>query len=145
MKKHILVLAMVVLTAQLVVAQEYYTKDVSQLPAKAQEFVKKHFPKETISYLLVDKEFASTEYEIALSNGQEITFDRNGEWKEIEGKKRALPESVIPAVVATIVTARFPNVAIEHLEREYWGYEVELMNGLELKIDKKGKLIEIDD
>ena len=144
MKKSILAIAMVLFSVQIATAQESYSKDANLLPAKAKEFLKTHFAKETVSYILIDKEVLSTEYEAVLSNGQEIKFDKNGEWLEIEGKKKALPESAIPGIVRSSINTKFKDVAVEQIERERWGYEVQLMNGLELKIDKKGKIIEID-
>lgn len=130
--------------AVLPTAQDRYTQDTSKLPAAAVGFVAKHFPTETIAYILVDKEFVATDYEVVLSNGQEITFDKSGQWKEMEGKKSALPLSAMPEEVQTYVKANFPEVSVEQIERERWGYELELLNGLEVKLDKKGRAIEIE-
>lgn len=145
MKKIIFTTIIMIATWQFTMAQESYTKDISQLPGNARDFIDQHFSNEAISYILIDKEIVSTEYEVVLANGQEIKFDKNGDWKEIDGKRKAIPGSVIPNEVGSYLQANFPGTSIEQIERKFWGWEVELMNGLELKLDKKGKLLKMDD
>ena len=31
------------------------------------------------------------------------------------------------------------------IDKDHFGYEIELLNGLELKFDKKGQLVNVDD
>ncbi len=146
MKKSIVMLCVSLMAFQVIVAKDHYTKDVSKLPAAAKEFVEKHFPKEQISYILIDKEnMFSTEYEVVLNNAFEIKFNKKGEWLEIDANKRALPDSVLPKEILSYVKTSFPNEVIEKIEREHWGYDVELLNGLDLKFNSKGSLIKIDD
>ncbi|MDR1585612.1 MAG: PepSY-like domain-containing protein [Prevotellaceae bacterium] len=146
MKKSIVMLCLPLMVFQFVGAKDFYTKDLSKLPAAAREFVNKHFAKEQISYILIDKEnVAVTEYEAVLSGGVEIKFNKKGEWLEIDGNKNKLPDSVVPEEILSHVKDFFPDTWIEKIEREYWGYDVELLNGLDLKFSKKGKLIKIDD
>ena len=145
MKHRILIALLVsVFGFQLATAQESYTKDVSKLPATARDFVAKHFTPESVSYILIDKEIVSTEYEVVLTNGQEIKFNKDGEWKEMEGKKKALPHTALPEVVQTYMKANFPETSVEQIEKEYWGYDIELLNNLEVKLDKKGNLLKIE-
>ena len=41
--------------------------------------------------------------------------------------------------------ANFPGVFVVKVDKERYGYEIELSNELELKFDKKGNLMSIDD
>ncbi|MDR2083678.1 MAG: PepSY-like domain-containing protein [Bacteroidales bacterium] len=137
---------LILILAQPMLGQENITKDVNQLPATAREFVQTHFPKNEISYIIIDKEFLSKDYEVKLKGGEEIKFSKDGEWIEMEAKKKSsLPVSVLPDVVATYLNNSFPNVGVEKIEKEFWGYDIELINGLDIKLDKKGRYLEVDD
>ncbi|MCL1867435.1 MAG: PepSY-like domain-containing protein [Paludibacter sp.] len=116
----------------------------NDLPKTSQEFLKNHFPDAKVS--LVTKEW--NEYNVWLDNGFEVNFTRKGEWDEVDGKTRPVPQSVInllPAAVASYVSAHFPNAQIVSVNREPFGYDVDLSNGMDLTFDYKGNIREIDD
>ena len=63
-------------------AQEDKMISFTQLPAKAQEFVKSHFANIEVTSVWKDTEFLRVEdYTVVLDNGTEIEFYSNGEWK----------------------------------------------------------------
>ncbi len=97
-----------------------------KLPAAAQTFIKEYFPGSDISYAKKDKELTKTTYEVVLQDGTEIDFDSKGQWDKVDCK-------------------RFPGQAIVKIDKELFGYEIELLNDLELKFDKNGRLVNIDD
>ena len=118
---------------------------VEQLPAPAKTFVKKYFPQATIEYATKDTEFMGTTYEVRLSDGTEVDFDKKGNWDNVDCKTKAVPASLVPAAIAQYVKAHYPNTVIVKIDKERGGYEIELSNDLELKFNSKGNLIGIDD
>jgi hypothetical protein len=118
---------------------------IKELPANAQTFLSKNFPKQTATYAIEDKGMISTDYEIMLSNGVEIEFDSKGNWEDIDGNKTALPESILPKAIADYVNKNYKGQGVEKIEKEGWGYKVEFLNDLELKFDNNGKFLRIDD
>ena len=58
---------------------------------------------------------------------------------------KAVPASLVPAAIANYVKGNFPGTFIEKIDKERYGYEIELSNDLDLKFDKKGNLKRIDD
>ena len=118
---------------------------VEQLPASAKTFVKKYFPQATIEYATKDTEFMGTTYEVRLSDGTEVDFDKKGNWDNVDCKTKAVPASLVPAAIAQYVKAHYPNTVIVKIDKERSGYDIELSNDLDLKFNSKGKLIGIDD
>ena len=118
---------------------------VEQLPAPAKTFVKKYFPQATIEYATKDTEFMGTTYEVRLSDGTEVDFDKKGNWDNVDCKTKAVPASLVPAAIAQYVKAHYPNTVIVKIDKERSGYDIELSNDLELKFNSKGKLVGIDD
>lgn len=116
-----------------------------KLPATAQSFIKEYFPGSDISYAKKDKELTKTTYEVVLQDGTEIDFDSKGQWDKIDCKRATVPAKLIPDAIATYVQTNFPGQAIVKIDKELFGYEIELLNDLELKFDKNGRLVNIDD
>lgn len=118
---------------------------VDQLPATAKTFVEKNFPQATIEYATKDTEFIGATYEVRLSDGTEVEFDKKGNWDKVDCKKKAVPAAIVPAAISEYVKAHYPNAVIVKIDKERSGYEIELSNDLDLKFNSKGKLIKIDD
>ncbi|TXJ46398.1 hypothetical protein EPJ70_01500 [Brachyspira aalborgi] len=108
-----------------------------QLPQNALQFIQKYFPNVNILYAEMDKKG----YEVQLSNGVEVEFLRNGEFKEIEGNYVALPFEILPQSVANTVGKTYPNTVITKIKRKWNFYEVKLNNMMELYIDANGQLL----
>lgn len=116
----------------------------AELPANAQTFLKKHFPNETPSSIIKEKEVFSTEYKVQFSNATEIEFDGKGNWEEIDGNHTAIPASTIPAKIAAYVKANYKDASVTKIDKSRWGYEVNLSNNLELEFDSSEKFLRID-
>ena len=117
----------------------------NELPAAAQTFVTQYFPDQTISFVKKDIELGKTSYEVRLEDGTEIDFNSKGEWDKVERHFQAVPDALIPQHIAAAVQERFPNATIVKIDKERGGYDVELNNELELKFNKNGRLVSIDD
>lgn len=122
------------------------TIQVNELPENAKSFIKQHFKNETVSYVIKEEEFlVIDEYKVALSDGTEIEFNKNGNWKEISNKTRGIKTSVVPTKILNYCTKSFPNTSIKKIEKSRWKYEVELSNDLDLEFDSDGNFKRIDD
>jgi hypothetical protein len=56
-----------------------------------------------------------------------------------------VPAVLVPQLIATYVSTNFPGEIIVKIDKERHGYDVELSNDLDLKFNKKGMLIGMDD
>ena len=117
----------------------------TQLPAAAQSFIQNTFPGQTVSYAKVDRDFGRTTYEVCLNNGTELEFNKNGEIDKVDCNFSAVPAHLVPATIADYVKTNFAGATIVKIDKERYGYDVELSNELELKFNKKGQLMNIDD
>ena len=115
-----------------------------QLPAAAQTFIQKTFPGQTVSYAKIDFDGRKT-YEVRLSNGTEVEFDKNGTWDKVDCNYSAVPAELVPANIANSVKSSFPDAVIVKIDKERYGYDIELSNDLELKFNKSGQMLSIDD
>lgn len=113
----------------------------NQLPAAAQTFINQTFPGASIMYAEID----DGKYEVHLNDGTEINFDRKGNWDKVDCKLKAVPTHLIPATIASNVETQFSGTVITKIDKERYGYEIELSNGLDLKFNRQGMLSEIDD
>ena len=117
-----------------------------QLPAPVKTFVQGTYPGATITFAQKDLELTGWKYEVFMADGTHIEFDTDDAWDKIESPMaKPIPTQVIPAPIATHLQANFPSAFVTKIEKERNGYEVELSNGIDLKYNKQGALIEMDD
>ena len=146
MKKYFVFLAVSLFAIQFAKADhDMLTTDMGRLPQKAQELVRTHFAQEKLSYIKIEEEILSTDYEARFESGTEIEFTGSGEWKSIDCRYSAVPEAVMPANIVAYVKQNFPNVHITKIEKDGRYYEVELSNRLELYFDRNYNFVGIDD
>lgn len=146
MKKFFLSLLVMALIAPLTLkADDDMPIPVDQLPAAAKEFVKQFFPDKTIVYAEKEIKFVGVEYQARLSDGAKINFNGDGSWDKVDCKFYAVPAALVPEVIATYVQAHYPGVMITKIDKELFGYDIEINNGLELKFAPNGTLLGIDD
>ena len=118
---------------------------IEQLPTEVWFFVQENFPKTTISYATKDFELKGEKYEVRLTNGTKIKFDKKGHWDKVYCKSHNVPTPLIPTAIYKFVRAYYPTATIVKIDKERYGYKVELSNDIELKFNKSGLLISIDD
>lgn len=121
-----------------------YAIPFEQLPAASQTFVTSHFAGIQVAYCLRD----SHSFEARLADASEIEFNLDGSWKEVDCKYREIPASVIgilPATIPAYVQANFPKALITKVSVKFWGYEIELNNGLDVEFNAAGQFLRIDD
>lgn len=116
---------------------------MKQLPDEAQHFVNKHFKDVQVAYATMDGSMMKS-YEVGFVNGGKVDFDGKGRWTEIEMPNSVVPATLIPMEIMSYVSKNHPQQMVTSLERKKQGWMAELNNGLELKFDKKFRLIGMD-
>jgi len=134
MKKSTLILATFVCLMLSSVATLAYSRahSSSHLLAAAKAFVEEHFPGQDIAYTEVDSEYMSTRFEVHLNNGFELTFNEQGTWEKIDCHYAPVPEHLVPAVINDYVNVNFQGAFVTKIDKEHYGYEVELSNNVDL-------------
>lgn len=145
MRKTLLALIVGLLAVVPATAEKYMRTDEA-LPQAAKAVLKKHFKSE-VSLVKVDKELAQIkEYEVIMTDGTEIKFDRQGNWKEIETRSSAsVPVGFIPLAIQKYVKANHAGTRIVGIEKTRNGYDVELSDGIDMKFNKDAEFIRYDD
>lgn len=118
----------------------------SDLPAKASTFVSENFSNATVSHVKKEKEgWSGKEYTVYLADGTEIEFDKSGNWTKVEGaQNNPIPTGFIPKSIVDYVAEKYPNTAINGIEKNKNSFDVELTNDLELVFDVNGNFLRID-
>ena len=134
---------------QAAMAQDDVQITFDKLPAKAQSFVKTHFPKEEVASVWKDIEIEMLrveDYTVALSNGTKVEFLPNGEWKEIKKSRGSeITASIIPSGIRDYVKKNYASSTIKDIKKKRYGYEVELTGDIDLEFNSKGKFLRVDD
>lgn len=110
---------------------------VTALPQKSRAFINSTFP--GVQIWKVERD--GGKFEVKLSNGVDIDFYMNGDWKDIDGEWVTIPFSVLPPSVANTVKQTYPQAAIIEAEKEWGNYKIKLNNFMELYITANGQLI----
>lgn len=142
-----LALGLVVLAVALPVAwaSELRPISLSELPSKAQEFIKKHFASHTAELTLYEHELLEKNYVVHLSKGTKVEFNGRGQWVDIESYGADIPLGILPNNLISHLKQVHPGVKIVGLERKSRRFVVELQNDVELHYDLSGKFLRYDD
>ena len=116
-----------------------------ELPAAAQAFISKYFGDKQVSLVKKDKEGLRTYYDVMLTDGTKLEFDKKGEWREIESKSNGVTTELVPAEINKKKKKNYPSQRILQIDRSNSIIEIELSNRLELKFNKRFELIGFDD
>lgn len=146
MKKLLLLLALTLGIGFSGMARNAYTRDASILPEAAKATIANNF-KAKVSLIKTEKTLGSiTEYEVILSDGSEISFDKNGNWDNIDMPANvSVPKGFILKGMSDYVNKKHPGQKIVSIDKERNGFEIELSNGIDMKFDKNGNFIKYDD
>lgn len=127
-------------------ARDNYSRDVNILPEAAQTVLSRNFSS-VISHIKVGKEFGKIrKYDVILTDGSEISFDKHGNWKDVEvSRANTVPSGLIPSPITTFIKDNQQNAKVTGIEKNAYGYEVELSNGVDIRFSEKGKFLRYDD
>ena len=118
----------------------------SELPQKAQTYVRTHFSESDVASVWKDTEMLVVEdYTVVLSNGLEIDFYPNGDWKEVKSRGTEIPSKIIPSGIFQYVSQNYNGQRIKELKKKRYGYKVELSGDIDLEFSQNEKFLRIDD
>ncbi|MDR2036612.1 MAG: PepSY-like domain-containing protein [Bacteroidales bacterium] len=112
----------------------------SDLPETAQAFLNTYFA--GITETRVEKD--NDNYDVYLSNGMEVEFDLNGNWNDIDGNRNPLPATILdqlPVTISEYLTLNHENASVFSIDKEPYGYEVDMSNGWDVKFNFEGKFL----
>lgn len=117
---------------------------VTQLPATAQQVLKKYFGNKKVALAKQETGLFEKAYDVVFNNGEKIEFDRKGNWTEIDCKLSSVPKGLVPAKIAQYVKSTYPGMKILQMEKDDNQYEVKLSNRLEITFNKNFQVVDID-
>ena len=110
------------------------------LPSISKDFIAEYFPSASIVSPQKDKD----EYEVVLSDGTKIEFDKKGDWIEVDAVPgKALPTGFYPSEIDNYLSQNFDGEGINEITKVKRGYEVEITTGTEMIFAHDGSFIEI--
>lgn len=144
MKKLIFVIA-VFFTVLNASSRDNYSHDIDILPDAAKTVLSSNF-KSDVSHIKIGKEFGKIrKYEVILTDGSEISFDKHGNWKDVEVSSAAsVPSGLIPSPINNFIIKNQAKAKVTGIEKKTYGYDVELSNGVDVKFSEKGKFLRYD-
>lgn len=121
------------------------TNNINELPQVSRTFLSNYFNGNKVSHIKIDKDlFLIDSYDVILTDGTSVEFNRDGEWKEVKSFQQNIPDTLIPAEIKQYVNQNYPSQKIMAVERGKRKVSIDLANGLELEFDLNGNLIDID-
>ena len=145
MRKLFLAIGLFAILSVAFISCDTNTKDVTVLPAAAQTVLKNDFKSEISNIEIDKKDGVIKEYDVKLVNGMKIEFDTLGVWKEIKAPKDGeVPQALIPDTIMNFVNEKYPEIKVRKIQKEPYGYEVDLSNKTELQFDHNGGFIKED-
>lgn len=146
MKKLGLIMVSLLLSTMAIFADnEKVTRDKSVLPATSQKFLAANFTQTDISHIKIESNLLGTKsYDVIMTNGVNVEFDKSGEWEEIEARHASIPLSVLPQRIADYLRKNFPDNTVISVDKNTREYEVKLNSDLELKFDRNGNFKKFD-
>lgn len=118
--------------------------NVTQLPATAQQVLKKYFPSKKVALAKQETGLFDKAYDVVFNNGEKVEFDRRGNWTEIDCKSSSVPAGLVPAKISQYVKSTYPGTKILQIEKDDNQYEVKLSNRLEITFNKNFQIVDID-
>ncbi len=113
----------------------------TQLPSKATEFISQYFPSASI----VSAQKDNDEYDVTLSEGTKIEFNKDGEWIDVDAAVgKTVPSGFYPVEIDNYLSQNFEGQGINEISKVTRGYEVELLSSTEILFGPDGSFIQID-
>ena len=117
----------------------------AQLPKPAQTFLEKYFRAQTATRIAEDFDDREAIYEVTLSDGVEIDFNSQGQWRKVDGDRIPIPTAFIPAQIMQDLQRRRPGDQVIEIEHNRRGYKLELSSGIEAHYTNQLRFSHYDD
>lgn len=114
---------------------------ITELPATAKTFLSTYYP--SVDYKAYKDDNG---YDVVLTNGQKVDFNKNGEWQDVEATiaGQTIPSGFYPSAIDTYIEDNYSGAGIREISKEFYGFEVELVQNIDLKFDETGNFISLD-
>lgn len=116
----------------------------SSLDPSILSFVKTYFQQSTITNAI----YEDHEYDLLLSDGTKLEFDKKFEWTEIDCERSTVyekvPGALVPQPIYNYITTNYSDNRIVKISRDRDSWSVDLDNNIEIEFDKTFKIREID-
>lgn len=114
---------------------------LTELPATAKTFLSTYYP--SVEYKAYKDDNG---YDVVLLNGQKVDFDSKGDWYEVKASipGQTIPTGFYPAAIDTYISENYSGAGICEISKELYGFDVELVQNIELKFDASGNFISVD-
>lgn len=115
--------------------------EYSELPTDAQNFIETYFSESEI--LRIEKDINSIDeyYEVKFVDNAEIDFNESGVWIHVDGNNQSIPTGFINTSIVEYVTTNYSTTSIESIEKEIYGFDVDLVDNTELRFDSEGTFL----
>lgn len=114
------------------------------LPSAAKTILQKFFANKDILLVKQETEWVHRYYDVVFTDGNKIEFDSNGEWTEIDCLQSRVPEPLIPQQILAFVKKNYADSFVTQIDKDRYGYDVDLSNGFDIEFDRNLQLIDID-
>jgi hypothetical protein len=143
--KNLMTIAAVVLSLLFMTACDKETVIPEQnVPTEIKNYVSAHFPNCSISKTIKENDENDEMYEITLSCGVKLEFNKQKEIIDIDGTTK-LPDSVIPTNILSYVNSNYSTYYIIGWELQLGNQEVQLNNNLVLVFNMAGEFLRVDE
>lgn len=116
-----------------------------ELPHNAKIFVFTYFKDVPFTGVSIERRASLTQYEVQLKGGFKLQFDRTGLCTEVENKRAAIPDEVMPKKITQVAKKLFPAQYITKFENNGRMYEVKLNNDAVLTFSRSLRLVDIEE
>lgn len=123
--------------------QKWNVKEVStiidnkDISPEILKFVETHFPKTSISKCQKTEQL----YKVSLDDKTSLEFSKKFEWTKVKCENstiyKTVPESIVPKEIAAYVAENMPHKFIVEVEKTAFGWEIELDDSQEIRLDSK--------
>lgn len=113
----------------------------AELPVQAKSFIDSYFGSYTVLKIERDTRSVEEYYEVHLTDGTQIDFDKEGVWTEVDGNGRTIPTGFIHPQIVAYITANHPTTSVESIGKEVYGFNVDLLNNLDLRFNGTGDFL----
>ena len=143
--KNLMTIAAVVLSLLFMTGCDKETVIPEQnVPTEINNYVSTHFPNCSISKAIKENDENEEMYEITLSCGVKLEFNKQKEIIDIDGTTK-LPDSVIPTNILSYVNSNYSTYYIIGWELQLGNQEVQLNNNLVLVFNMAGEFLRVDE
>lgn len=116
----------------------------SELPTEAKAFTETYFSGSEIMRVEKDVNSIDEYYEVKFVGGMEVDFTQSGIWTNVDGNKKSIPTGFILTPIVEYVTTNYSATSIESIEKQVYGFDVDLVNNVELRFDLEGNFLGLD-